>query len=346
MNNLFIEYLNEYRKKCDTLFTDGSIKEFLSTLDTSSNMDKYIDALIRHSDGGKRIRACLVALGYSIFKGFDNINNIVFPSLSYELFQTGILAHDDIIDNSDYRRFKPSMHKDLGEGHDGISKSICVGDLGIIAAIEILQNSTFDDSIKLRAITHQNKVFSQTIAGELKDIEFSYAGRAKESDILSMYRLKTAQYTVSGPLVLGAILAGADENQIKLLSDYGDSVGICFQIRDDILGLFGSEKELGKSILSDMCEGKKTVLVSHFDSNANEDLKQTFYSVYGKATSAEDGLNLVRRLITDCGSLKYAEGMCVKYVNDATVILEKIDINAEGKKLLLDLLEYMTNRKN
>ncbi len=346
MSNLFIEYLNEYRKKCDTLFSDGSIKNFLSTLDVSSNMDKYTDALIRHSDGGKRIRACLVALGYSIFKGFDNSDSIFFPSLSYELFQTGILAHDDIIDNSDYRRFKPSMHKDLGEGHDGISKSICVGDLGIIAAIEILQKSTFDDSTKLKAISHQNKVFSETIAGELKDIEFSYADKANEADILSMYRLKTAQYTVSGPLVLGAILAGADEKQIKLLSDYGDSVGICFQIKDDILGLFGSEKELGKSILSDMCEGKKTVLVSHFDSNASENSKETFYSVYGKETSTEDELSLVRKLITDCGSLKYAEDMCIKYVNDAILILEKMDINAEGKKLLLDLLKYMTSRKN
>ena len=343
--NKFICYLNDYRQKCDELFDNGSIKEFLSTLDSCSKMGEYTDALVRHSEGGKRIRACLVALGYSLFKGMDD-EKVLYPSLSYELFQTGILAHDDIIDNSDYRRFKPSMHKDLGDGHDGGSKSICVGDLGIISAIEILTKCGFSDEIKLRAISHQNRVFCDTIAGELKDIEFSYADRAEECDILDMYKLKTAQYTVSGPLVLGATLADACAEDINKLSLFGDSVGISFQIRDDILGIYGDEKQVGKSILSDMCEGKKTVLVSHFDRTADEEKKQEFYAVYGKADATLSDLEKVRTLLGENGSLDYAEGLCKEYVDKAKVLICELSNDEQSRELLFGLLEYMTSRKN
>lgn len=346
MSNIFVEKLHEYKSECDNYIDGDGIKSFLSSFGLDSEMGTYIDALIRHSKGGKRIRAYLVALGYGLFSGLDKCMDVLVPSLSYELFQTGILAHDDIIDNSDYRRFKPSMHKDLGNGHDGVSKSICVGDFGIVSAIEILQKSDFSDEVKLRAISHQNKVFSATIAGELKDIEFSYRDRVEETEILDMYRLKTAQYTVSGPLVLGAILAGAGEEQIKLVSDFGDAVGVSFQIRDDILGMFGEQEALGKSNLSDMCEGKKTVLVSHFDVNTDENSKNEFYSVYGMEDSGENELEMARRLLVSAGSLKYAENKCLEYTEKATETLSKMNITQEGRELLLGLLTYMTSRNN
>lgn len=346
MSNKFVEYLKEYKVKCDEFVEGKGAKDFLSTFGLDREMGTYIDALLRHTAGGKRIRACLVSLGYGLFSGLYEGADVLAPSLSYELFQTGILAHDDIIDNSDYRRFKPSMHKDLGNGHDGVSKSICVGDFGIVSAVEILKMCDFPDSVKLRAISHQNKVFSATIAGELKDIEFSYADNVHEQDILDMYRLKTAQYTVSGPLVLGAILASASDNDIKTLSAFGDAVGISFQIRDDILGIFGDEAKVGKSITSDMCEGKKTVLISHFDAVCSENKRREFYSVYGKENGGMSELLRVREMLTDSGSLSYAELLCKAYVDKAKSQLSLLDVGDEGKELLLGLLEYMTSRNS
>lgn len=346
MSNTFIDHLKNFKVKCDGFISCGGLSDFLSTFGLDGVMGEYIDALIRHSDGGKRIRAYLVSLGYGLFNGLNKMGDVLVPSLSYELFQTGILAHDDIIDNSDYRRFKPSMHKDLGEGHDGVSKSICVGDFGIVSAIEILNNCGFLPEIKLRAISHQNKVFSATIAGELKDIEFSYADCVSEDDILEMYKLKTAQYTVSGPLVLGAILAGASNEEIKILSEFGDAVGISFQIRDDILGMFGDEQKLGKSNTSDMCEGKKTVLVSHLDKFAADDIKAEFYSVYGHENSGISELETAKKLLVSTGSLKYAEDLCKSYVKKATDSLNKLSMTEGGKELMLGLLEYMTSRNN
>ncbi|MBQ8759624.1 MAG: polyprenyl synthetase family protein [Clostridia bacterium] len=346
MSNKFVEYLKEYKSKCDSFVEGKGAREFLSSFGLDNEMGTYIDALLHHTLGGKRIRACLVSLGYGLFAGFERNEDVLLPSLSYEFFQTGILAHDDIIDNSDYRRFKPSMHKYLGQGHDGVSKSICVGDFGIVSAIEILQRCDFSDSVKLKAVSHQNKVFSATIAGELKDIEFSYADKVSESEILEMYRLKTAQYTVSGPLVLGAILAGADEKSIKLLSDFGDAVGISFQIRDDILGLYGDEAKVGKSITSDMCEGKKTVLVSHFDTTASDEQRNEFYSIYGRKESGICELERVREILISTCSLEYAENLCKSYVDAATRTLAQININEGGISLLFGLLEYMTSRNS
>ncbi len=340
----FTQSLKEYKEKCDAFLSGEGIRRFLSTFELDREMGTYIDALIRHSEGGKRIRAYLVYLGYGLFSGDFNMDKTLLASVSYELFQTGILAHDDIIDNSDYRRFSPSMHKDLGNGHDGVSKSICVGDFGIVSAIEIINKSDFPDNIKLCAISHQNKIFSATIAGELKDIEFSYADRCNEEDIIDMYRLKTAGYTVSGPLVLGAILAGADNSDIENLKIFGDCVGISFQIRDDILGMFGDEKTVGKSAYSDMCEGKKTIIVSHFDENATDEQKQEFYKVYGNENSGEEELKTARKLLTDSGSLKYANLRCEQYIEQAKCVLEKLNISNDNKNLLDGLLLYMTKR--
>lgn len=344
MDNKFTTSLNQFRKDCDQYLCSGSFSDFLDSFGVTDVMKDYYDAFLRQCDGGKRIRAYLTYLGYGLFKGEENANKAFLPSLSYELFQTGILAHDDIIDNSDTRRFKPSMHIDLGGGHTGVSKSICAGDFGIVAALEIIAKSDFDEKTKLKAISHQNKVFISTIAGELRDIEFSGRMDVKEDEILQMNYLKTAQYTVSGPLVLGAILAEASEDDCRKLHEFGNLVGIAFQIRDDILGLFGDEEKVGKSVCADMCEGKQTVLTAHFMQNADDTQKKAFLSVYGKEASGTQQLEEVRTLITQCGSLSHAQTMCEDMVSKASRLLEETNFKAECKENLNGLLEYMTKR--
>lgn len=344
MNNTFTQNLKQYKELCDRYVSDGPLRDFLSTFSLDKEMGSYIDALVRHSDGGKRIRAYLTYLGFCIFRGFCENFDVLKASVSYELFQTGILAHDDIIDNSDFRRFKPSMHKDLGEGHDGVSKSICVGDFGIVSAIEIINSTDFDEKTKLLAISHQNKVFAATIAGELKDIEFCTREEVSQEEVLEMYRLKTAQYTVSGPLVLGAILAGANDDEISLLRKFGDNIGISFQIRDDILGMFADDDKTGKSNLSDMREGKKTVLVSHFYENASEIMKKSFSKVYGRHNATEQDLETSRTLLKSVGSFDYANSLCSLYVKKAENELEKMSLSDTSKLILTQFSEYMTTR--
>ncbi len=343
MQNVFVNALKEYKAKCDEYLASCEFSHFLDSFGVSSVMKDYYEAFLRQTEGGKRVRAYLVYLGCCLFS--DTAQEKVLPvSMSYELFQTGILAHDDIIDNSEIRRFKPSMHMDLGGGHVGVSKSVCVGDFGIVAALEIIAKSDFSEDVKLKAISHQNKVFVSTIAGELSDIEFTGRNDVVEDEILGMSFLKTAQYTVSGPLVLGAILANADKEKIAKLREFGNLVGIAFQIRDDILGMFGDEEKLGKSVTADMCEGKQTVLTAHFINNASIEQKNEFLSVYGKEQSGAEELEKARKLLKECGSFDYAQTMCQQMVDKAAKILDEMEITDEGRQKLSGLLEYMTKR--
>lgn len=346
MENKFIRSLSEYKEKCDKYLVGSEFSDFLDRFGLTSVMKDYYRTFLKHCGGGKRIRAYLTYLGFCLNGDMSKGDAVLLPSLSYELFQTGILAHDDIIDNSETRRFMPSMHMELGGDHMGISKSICVGDFGIVAANEAIAKSEFDEKIKLKAISHQNRIFISTIAGELCDIEFSGKNGVDENDILQMNLLKTAQYTVSGPLALGSILSGMPDEETKKLSTFGDFAGIAFQIKDDILGMFGDEKKLGKSVVADMCEGKQTVISAHFFRTAASKEKEEFLSIYGNRQSTEVQLKTARKLLSDNGSLEYAQKKCENAVKEAEKKLEEINGLPEEKNKLYGLLEYLTQRNN
>lgn len=347
MYNNFKADITAFADKCSDYFKSGKLKSFFTSLCQDSGMTAYYDIFAEHCDGGKRVRAYLVKLGYELVSAqFDE--RIIIPALSYEIFQTGVLAHDDIIDESPTRRHKPSMHMALGGGHMGVSRAICQGDLGIIAATAILCGSDFDEKTKLHAIEHQTRVFFSTVAGELKDVDLSYAKDYTLDEVLSMYALKTAQYTVSGPLLLGAILGGADKNMQRQLYNIGQNIGIAFQIKDDILGVFSDEEKTGKSNLSDMREGKKTVLSSHFIARAkaenNESAAAEFESIYGNAASGEEQLKTLRRLFMEYNSTDFANNLCEVYIDKARTGLSKLETDKNGKLIFEEFLEYMTAR--
>ena len=341
--DMFIEELKEYKMLCDAYISNGSLKKYLKSVCDEKCLENYINVFIKHSESGKRVRAYLVKLGYELY-GKTAGNETIPVSLSYELFQTGVLVHDDIIDNSRTRRFKPSMHVELGDNHDGMSKAICTGDMGLMCALDIIAKSDFPEDVKCKCISHQNRVFVSTIAGELKDIELSACDEYTLEDVIEMYSLKTAQYTISGPLVLGALLSGADSDDIKVLSEFGKNVGIAFQIRDDILGMFGDEEKVGKPVISDLHEGKKTVLSAYFKDNASPDLLKEFYTIYGNSDSGEDGLNRVRIMFVENGALDFSNNLCLSYTDKARKILCSMNVTDKCRALLKEMLEYMTSR--
>ena len=283
-------------------------------------------------------------LGYEM-SGNNYDERIIFPSLSYEFFQTGVLIHDDIIDKSPTRRNMPTMHVEFGNNHTAMSKSICVGDLGILVSLEMLALSDFRDDLIRKAIEHQSKVFELTISGELKDIELSENDSYSYEDIIEMYELKTSWYTIAGPLQLGAILGGANQELLNQIEDAGMAMGIAFQIKDDILGIYGNEDTIGKSNLSDMQEGKKTVLTKHFMENAKETEKKEFSSIYGNEKSGTKELLKLQELFTSTNSYSYANELCNKYTSKAKEIICSLNIDIHYQKILLDFLNYLEGRK-
>lgn len=343
MSKLFESGLSQYKNEIDTYISDGSLRNFFDKYDCDGIMDKYYNVFVDHTQGGKRIRAYLVKVGFELC-GKQSDKSLIMPSLSYEMFQTGVLIHDDIIDKSESRRHKPSVYVQLGKSHTGVSKAICVGDFGIVAANDIISHSDFNDSVKIRAINHQNSVFIKTFAGEIRDVELSEYRDAPENSVLDMYKCKTAWYSVAGPLVLGAILSETDEKIIAALCSFGINAGIAFQIKDDVLGIFGDEKKLGKSVKSDICEGKKTVLLSHFLENADARDKESFFNIYGMALCSDTQLETVRWLLKRNGSYDYANQMCAYYTDKAKDCLDKLEIDENNKEILYDMLSFLVER--
>ena len=191
-------------------------------------VDKFIDSC----RGGKRIRGMLVVLGYEIGKESSVISpqiesSIIKIAAAYEIFHSAFLAHDDVIDQSEVRRGKPSLYKALGADHKGISRTICLGDGGFFLATRIIAESRFPDSKKNEVLKYLSGILLNTAIGQMLDVE--------KGDSLVVAKYKTAQYSVSGPLVLGATLAGAGEQWLKHLAKFGEKIGIAFQIKDDIL---------------------------------------------------------------------------------------------------------------
>lgn len=328
------------------------IEKFIDSKDFFNTIKKYqsdyfvlyyYDILKRYCKGGKCIRGYLVKLGYNVL-GEHNDGNIIYASVAYELFETSILAHDDIIDRSPIRRMAPSLHVALGNNHKGLSRSLCVGDAGMLMANAFLMESNFPIDVCLKALKHQVKIFSHTLSGELNDIDLSYSDTYSEKEILDMYILKTSLYTISGPLMMGSILAGASEDAIEVLRKFGLNLGIAFQIVDDILGIFGSENIIGKSVTSDICEGKKSILTFYFNQNSTEQKYKEFYSIYGKSNVSQAEINIIRENLMSCGALDYAKEKANYYSKKACSIIEAYDFSDEYIQILLGLCKYLINR--
>ncbi len=304
----------------------------------------HAKAFIKACSGGKKIRGALINLGYKIAGGKSD--SILDIAAAYEIFHTSILAHDDVIDQSPIRRGRPSLYRVLGGGHHGISQAISLGDLGFFLASKIISSSDFEDRKKIKALEYFAKTTIDTALGEMLDVELPYLDKKRqESDVLTIMKYKTARYSVSSPLQLGAILANADKKLIDNLGEFGENLGIAFQIQDDILGVFGKEETLGKSNKSDIEEGKNTLLIVEALKKATPKQKKKLHKHYGSGTLSALGFKLVREIFTETKALSYAQKQAVKYVTFAKKIIPDITKDTKMSTLLEHTADYLVERQ-
>lgn len=186
----------------------------------SSDLMPAFDQFIKANKGGKKIRGFLIRLGFELAGGKGK--DILKIAASYEILHSSILAHDDIIDKSPQRRGQPSLYKSAG-----VEQAITLADYGFFLAMKIISESKFKQNLKIKALNLFSQTMIETAIGQMLDIQ--------KGDPFTIMKLKTAKYTIAGPLQLGAILAGADQKLIRELGEFGENLGIAFQIQDDIL---------------------------------------------------------------------------------------------------------------
>ncbi len=292
---------------------------------------------------GKRIRPILFILGYQGFSE-KKAPGLYQSALCVELLHDFFLIHDDIIDKSDTRRSKPSLHKIFDKylikyrnlKFNGQDLAIVAADIIYALAINAFLTIKEDPQRKEKALQRFLKASVHTAGGEFIEL---LAGAKKiknltKKEIYKIYDYKTAHYTFASPLAMGARLAGAAQNQIDILTSYSLYLGRAFQIKDDILGLFFDQKKIGKSTLSDLQEAKKTLLIWYAYNHTNQKNKSFIEKTFLKKKVTKNDLLAVRKIAEESGALNYAQGEIYNLTGKAKTIIASAKMKIKYKNLL------------
>lgn len=338
-----------YLTKFSDKFEVFSKKMFSGEIKKASKIDLVAkNSLINiqnYMSGGKKVRPALTSLGFKLASGKDS-EKVLPAAFAVELMHNGLLIHDDFVDNDETRRGKPTMHKvylnDNGE-HFAASMAIITADVGIFWANEIVSNSNFEPKLITKAVGLFNRHLLNTGYGELMDIDYDFRDKTTWRDILNIRIYKTAYYTFIMPLTVGAVLGGANENLLKNIEKFGYNVGLAFQLRDDVLGIFGDSGETGKSNESDILEGKKTLLYFKALELADDSDKKFLEMYYGNISDPNQ-VEKIRLIIKNTGALEYSEKVAKDYIKKGKAFIPKLSQNKDLQETLSTFADYMIER--
>ena len=303
-----------------------------------------LEELKRLSQGGKRVRGYLIKLGQLLMNKDDD--SYVDIAAALEIFQTAILIHDDIIDEADLRRNEITINAKY-PNHLGISKGICIGDLGFFLSYKIIAEANISSEVKEAIMDVYATTLYNTVVGEIIDVELplenlDYHLNMEDKIIYDIYVNKTSWYTIIGPLLIGALSAGLDKNNKEDLIEIGTKLGIAFQIKDDLLGLYTENNIMGKT-LNDIKENKQTIIYKYAINKASKEELDIINELYGKDIN-EEQTKTILELFDKLGAKKNAEELIEKYTNEAIKKIEELDIS--NKELFIEFANYLLKRNN
>lgn len=302
--------------------------------------------------GGKRLRPLLLLLGHELGGGEDP-DAVLGPALAVELVHTCALIHDDVIDRAERRRGGPSAHVSLaarrGVGPEadrfGEAAAILLGDLAHVIADDLFLDADVHPDRSLRAFTVFVRMRTEVTVGQYLDILAAGDEDADADLALRIAGYKSGRYSVARPLEIGALLAGADAVATEL-AEIGVGLGQAFQLRDDVLGVFGAEEETGKSALSDLAEGKRTYLVARTLEGLDGEARRRVLTRLGDPAIDERGAAEVRELMRTSGGLAATERRISELVEDGLERLDRADLPSAGAARLAGLARYLAERRS
>lgn len=290
----------------------GEQRQALEKIDArTAVMIEDISALI--GAGGKRIRPIFCYWGHLAAGGGASLA-IIRAAASLELLHTMALIHDDVMDRSVTRRGEPTLFRRAAKRrpgaprdaeHFGVSIALLVGDLAFTLSDHLLATSGFPPAALTAASVPLNEMRLRALAGQFLDLHLSGHGAPDVDTAAQIARLKTASYTVEGPLVLGAALAlRADEQVRESLAHYGRDLGEAYQLQDDLLGLFGDPVQTGKGAAADLAEGKATVLIAQALRLASVEDREVILGIWGRRDASPLDEDALREAIRRSGALQ------------------------------------------
>lgn len=347
----FLEHYHQERKKIEQ-----EIKGWNQQLGTShrDKLEPFFRFFQNLNQGGKYLRAYLIGLG-------AKFEQYLPLAVAYEVFQTSILIHDDIIDHADLRRGTKTIpqqyqeylpQNEIVEVPDvAASVALCLGDYGFFLVEEWILKHYVNHPAFSNILHYYHETVLKTCEGELLDVvlpleERIQKGQVTEEDIFTIYRYKTARYTTVGPFCLGMLLAGATEQDLQEVTKPLEKMGIAFQIKDDLLGIFGKEDEVGKSNSSDISEYKQTILYSYM-LQVEKSFAKPFFELYGKSKITVEEQGRIQKLLIESGAKQYAEQKMEQLFQESKIEIELCQcLNQQQKEELFGFISYLKTRKN
>ena len=303
------KYLGNYSQRLEAYLDDYFVKKLNEASKIDPKLPNLYNYLHKYILGGKKIRGALVEIGFEMYSSKEN-PAITPVSAAIEIIHSGLLILDDWIDRDASRRNLKSAHLTFNP-----EIAMVLGDLTYFDAYQIISESKFESPKILSALSLLNKYLSNTGLGEILEI------MGGNPDIIHIY--KTAHYSFVMPLSVGATLAGTNSKNLDTLKQYGENVGLAFQIRDDILNIVGDPAVTGKSILSDITSQKKTFIWNFATS------KKAF-------DPDHDTPEQIKQKFIACGAIVYAQDKAEEYAK----LAKKFVTNP----LLLELADFVVTR--
>jgi geranylgeranyl diphosphate synthase type I len=306
--------------------------------------------------GGKRFRAAFCYWGFHAVAGASEEADdaLVRACASLELLHASALVHDDYMDASDTRRGRPATHRGFADDHRrdgwrgdqeqyGASAAILLGDLLLSWSDELLRRCGLPLDRVAPALDVFDRCRSEVITGQFLDVSVQARGAADVDTAMTVLRYKSAKYSVERPLHIGATLAGASEHQLAQLGAFGLPLGEAFQLRDDLLGVFGDPSMTGKPAGDDLIEGKRTVLVAlTLDAAPAEDAAR-LDAALGRALDTGQ-VEELRRIMDASGAHAQVEEVIGLLADRATTALREADVDEHARAVLLELATAVTDR--
>lgn len=311
--------------------------------------------------GGKRLRAAFLYWGYRAGGGTDG-EAVIRAATAMEFFQAAALLHDDVMDDSDTRRGMPAAHRRLADDHAdagwggsgdrfGVAGAILAGNLCLTWSDELFATSGLTVAELDRARPVFARMRTQLMGGQFLDVLESVRGWDEQSTeqriarARRVIRYKSAKYTIEHPLLIGAEAAGVSATDRAALSAYGLDLGEAFQLRDDVLGVFGDPVQTGKPAGDDLREGKRTVLVALTLDHADPPTVALFEKLLGLPDLDPPGVDGLREAISGSGALQRVEAMIVDLVASArTALHSTTGLSDAGLAALDSLIDASTAR--
>jgi geranylgeranyl diphosphate synthase type I len=333
----------------------ATIEGYLDTQDSFRGVSRWGDDTLSRFRAfipkGKLLRSNL-AMKTAENLDMEDIRDFLPVAASMEFLHSGLLIHDDIIDQDHLRRGDysiPEQYKRLypeAPEHLGHSLAICAGDIGFFFAFDLLSSSSLPAESKINILSLISKEMALVGQAEMEDTYLGYTDKDIDvEEVVQVYRYKTARYTFSLPMIIGAMGAQASAELISKLDKIGEYMGILFQVKDDEIGLMGDQQTTGKPVGSDIEEDKKTIFSHYLFASADDHDLEQLNEIFGKKDLSEVEVHYVQECIKKYQVLEQVQPFLEDQAEKAREFIKEIP-SPEMQKLLNWFVDYNLRRES